>query len=287
MKFKVFIKVPLVLTENIFFSFFPSLRPLIERYIFNPLDFKNNHIEYSKKKFDEFQQRTPIAADLRERTILELGPGGSLGFGLLALEAGAKKYLAVDDGIHTFIEKKQLLQYKALLKNSQTLRTYFYPIKKGFSYNTNLIEYVAIDQTSKYPLPDNSIDIIYSCAVLEHVHDLDLCFSEMARVLKNDGILYHEVDLRDHIFSQESLWFLTISDFWFRLLFSHTGGFVNRKRISYYKKLAQKYHLSVVSFEPIVKYEGPISLKKIQVAAYADEDIRTLAFYIVLKKNHV
>jgi len=51
---KPIIKIPLVLLENIFFSIFPNSRPIIERYIYNPYQFNENHIEYSKKQFEEF-----------------------------------------------------------------------------------------------------------------------------------------------------------------------------------------------------------------------------------------
>lgn len=285
MSYRACIKVPLVLIENIVFLVFPFLRPLVERYIFNPLDFKDDHIKYSQKKFVEFQKRTQKNTDVKGKAILELGPGGSLGFGLLALEAGAKKYLAIDDGTHTFIEKSRVLQYRKLLKNPRDIDHYFIHTKEGFTYNTEVLKYESIDQESRYPMPDDSVDIIYSCAVLEHIHDLDLCFSEMTRVLKEGGIMYHEVDLRDHIFSQESLWFLTISDFWFRTLFSHTGGFVNRKRLSGYQNTAKKYGLSIVSFESIIRYNNTVVPKKLRLL-YSEEDIDTLAFYIVLKKNH-
>lgn len=285
MNYKSFIKVPLVLIENMFFACFPSLRPVIERYIFNPLDFKNNHIDYARKKFHEFQERVGSALDIKGKTLLELGPGGSLGFGLLALQSGAKKYYAIDDGIHTFVGKRQLLQYSQLCGDMKNIQHYFIPQKDGVSYNPHFIQYLSINQESTYPLPDNSIDVIYSCAVLEHVHDLTLCFSEMTRVLKPGGILYHEVDLRDHIFSQKSLWFLTLSDHWFHLLFSHTGGFVNRKRKSHYRQLAEQHHLSILSFEPTIQYTPntlPIKLQQ----RYTQEDLQTLAFYSILRKGN-
>lgn len=285
MNYKSFIKVPLVLIENMFFACFPSLRPMIERYIFNPLDFKNNHINYAQKKFHEFQERVDLTLDIKGKTLLELGPGGSLGFGLLTLQFGAKKYYAIDDGIHTFVGKRQLLQYSQLCGDMKNIQHYFIPQKDGVSYNPHFIQYLSINQESTYPLPDNSIDVIYSCAVLEHVHDLTLCFSEMTRVLKPNGIMYHEIDLRDHIFSQCSLWFLAINDFWFRLLFSHTGGFVNRKRKNHYQQLAKKYGFTELSTETTIAYKADTIPKRLQLL-YPREDIRTLAFYTILRKKH-
>ena len=282
---KSLIKVPLVLLENVVFRLFPRLRPIIEHYLFNPLDFKTDHIAYSERKFEEFSTRVPIGK-MKGAHILELGPGGSIGFGLLALQAGAKKYTAIDDGQHVFIKKSQLKSYQALLGSDRTLfKRYFIETTEGSTnYNPAYIEFVSIDQLSRYPLPDASIDIIYSCAVLEHVHNIDLCFAEMSRVLKTRGLMYHEVDLRDHIFSQKSLCFLTLSDHWFKALFQNTGGYVNRKRISHYRSLAKKCGLSLVILEGKNESPAPTVPQRI-MNQYSEEDIRTLSFIAVFSKN--
>lgn len=280
---KTCIKVPLVLIENFTFLLFPELRPFIEKYLYNPLDFKQQHIEYSRKKYQEF--RVHVKNSLAGKTLLELGPGGSLGFGLLALEENLQKYVAIDDGLHTFISDSQLLHYKALLHNGpSSIENYFTKAHKGWLYRPEKIESLTINQSSTYPLPNNSVDYIYSCAVLEHVHNLDLCFAEMQRVLRPGGIMYHEVDLRDHIFSQKSLWFLTISDFWFRILFSRTGGYVNRHRLSTYKALAQKYSFQIQKIVVTECYTGPSFPTKL--ADLSPEDRNTLSIIITLQKNN-
>ncbi len=282
---KSLIKVPLVLAENIIFGIFPRLRPIIERYLFNPLDFKTDHIGYSERKFKEFSTRVPIEK-IRDTHILELGPGGSIGFGLLALESGVERYTAIDDGTHTFVEETLLERYTRLLQgNRDALNVYFSLSSTGqASYRTEKIAFATIDQHSRYPLLDASVDIIYSCAVLEHVHNLDLCFAEMSRVLRPGGIMYHEVDLRDHIFSQRSLFFLTLSDYWFRTLFQYTGGYVNRKRVSSYRSLAEKYGLSIVSLEGKNESPEPTIPRKI-TGLYSKEDLEILSFIAVFSKN--
>jgi SAM-dependent methyltransferase len=285
MSIKPFIKVPLVLVENVVFSLFPKARPFIERHLFNPLDFKNDHIGYSRKKFKEFRKYTGPYVDSKDKTLLELGPGGSIGFGLLVLENGSKKYIAIDDGTHTFIDGKRLAQYSKLLDDTtRSLKRYFIRKDGRLTHNPETISFASIDQESRYPLPDGSVDIIYSCAVLEHVHDLDLCFSEMTRVLKDGGVMYHEVDLRDHIFSQESIRFLTMSDFWFRTLFRNAGGYVNRKRLSHYRSLAARHGLEILMLLPTIRYEREDLPEKIR-SRYSEEDARVLSFIVVLKKQ--
>ncbi len=50
-----------------------------------------------------------------------------------------------------------------------------------------ILEYNGVD----IPLPDSSIDVIYSSNVLEHVEDLEKIFSEFKRILRSDGHCIH------------------------------------------------------------------------------------------------
>ncbi len=283
LSWKPFVKVPLVLAENLVFGTFPSLRPWVERYLFNPYDFNEAHIEYSKRKFDEFFVALPADISLANKTVLELGPGGSVGFGLLALQAGAAQYLALDDGEHTFVRPRQIRGYRKLVGNDTVLRC-FEKRAGRIVYREEAIRFKNITQASGYPLPDASVDVIYSCAVLEHVHDLDQAFSEMSRVLKPGGIMYHEVDLRDHIFSQDSLWFLSIPDRLFRFFFRHTGGYVNRARFSAYRALAGRFGLETLAWTPTIRFVGipPRGLME----RFSEEDLRTLSFVMVIRKAY-
>lgn len=283
MNIKIFIKIPLVILENVVFSIFPKSRNIIEKYLFNPYAFNENHIVYSQSQFDQFCQKIGGVSQISDKTVLELGPGGSIGFGLLCIKNGAKKYYAIDDGEHTFLTEKQIVFYKKLLKNDELLIKKCFNVKNGEkSYNTALIEFIKISQNSTYDLPDSSIDMIYSCAVLEHVHNLDLCFSEMSRVLRAGGAMNHQVDLRDHIFFQNSLWFLTISDFWFNKLFKNTGEYTNRKRLSDYVALAKKYNLKILKLDRKSFSHSAVSDKLSKV--YSKEDLETSSINLTLQK---
>jgi len=170
--------------------------------------------------------------------------------------------------------------YRKLLGNNKRFISDFFT--RNFQFNREKICFIENDQVSPYDIPDNSIDILYSCAVLEHVHNLDFCFSEMTRVLKNGGIMNHQVDLRDHIFSQKSLWFLKISDETFSTLFSKTGEYVNRKRFSYYLQLIKKNNLQIVNAEKNMLFTGDID--KNLLKQYTEDDLRALSINITLKK---
>lgn len=281
---KSFVKVPLILVENVLFSIFPNSRELIEKYIFNPYQFNEKHTEYSKKQFDDFLKKIGGSDAIKGKILLELGPGGSVGFGLLALRHGAKKYYIVENGQHSFITQDQIKSYEKLLNYDEWLiKKFLIKEKSACALNPDFIEFIRINQNLKYAIPTNSVDLIYSCAVLEHVHNLELCFDEMTRVLKVNGIMNHQVDLRDHIFSQRSLWFLNISDSWFNALFKNTGEYVNRKRLDFYEYLAVKHGLKIINLEKSMISGKKISKKLME--KYPKSDLKTLSFNIVLVKE--
>ena len=93
----------------------------------------------------------------------------------------------------------------------------------------------------------------------------------------------HQVDLRDHIFSQKSLWFLNIPDRFFRIFFSKTGEYVNRKRLSYYLQLFEKNRLEVVSLEKTIVFRGKLSKRLLK--KYTKGDLRALSFNVILRKS--
>ncbi len=277
------IKLPIVLAENLIFSMFPRSRDIVEKYLFNPYAFNEKHARYSLDQFEDFCQKIGGVSNILDKNILELGPGGSIGFGLLCIKNGAKKYYAIDNGTHAFISKKQMKSYRKLLDNdTELIKQLFVQREEKYCYNDSKIKFIEIDQKSKYSLPDNSVDFIYSCAVLEHVHDLDLCFLEMTRVLKTGGTMNHQVDLRDHIFFQNSLWFLKIKEYWFKKFFEKTGEYVNRKRVSYYLELIKKNGLKLIDLKKVIVFNGiiPENLK----VAYGEDDLKTLSINILIKK---
>jgi ubiquinone/menaquinone biosynthesis C-methylase UbiE len=47
-------------------------------------------------------------------------------------------------------------------------------------------------------VPDTTLDIVLSNAVLEHIYDLKSAFYHLARITKPGGFGIHMVDFRDH-----------------------------------------------------------------------------------------
>ncbi|GAH95169.1 unnamed protein product, partial [marine sediment metagenome] len=74
--------------------------------------------------------------------------------------------------------------------------------RNSINFDSDKIEYRCTD-TANLPFADNSIDCVFSNAVLEHIHNPQKVICEIARVTKRIGIGIHEVDFRDHFFKQE------------------------------------------------------------------------------------
>jgi SAM-dependent methyltransferase len=276
------VKIPLVVAENIVFGIWPNLVRVVEKYFYNQYFFGAKHVKYTKKLFKLFLEDTQKHFDVKGKVLLELGPGGSIGFGLLALVGGVKKYVAIDTGNHAEVSKQIYENYQNLLEDKKILKSFIAKENGNYLYNSRKIQFLDIKQDSTYDLEDESVNVIYSSAVLEHVYDLDLCFSEMVRVLKRGGYMNHRVDLRDHIFNRDSLFFLRIPEYWFLRLFGNTGGYVNRKRFSDYLRLFEKFNLEILG---IKKKKKKNNKKKRLLKKYSEDDLETVSFNILLRKK--
>lgn len=148
-----------------------------------------------------WQTHFPVSGfpDLRDRTVLEIGPGNSLLTAKLACASGARHVWLVD---------------------SVELAGQGEP--EGATYLTRGLE-------SLRSLPDKSVDFLFSHAVLEHIrfHEFDDLVGEMRRLLKPGGIVSHMIDFRDHL--QESLNSYRFSHgLWESRLMASSGFYTNR-----------------------------------------------------------
>jgi SAM-dependent methyltransferase len=91
----------------------------------------------------------------------------------------------------TSIPKSELMDRLAKVKDGANIESIF--------GRANIV-YRAPGDATKTGLPNNSIDLVYSNAVLEHVpesmiHDLTV---ETKRILRPNGVAYHVIGLHDH-----------------------------------------------------------------------------------------
>lgn len=174
------------------------------------------------------------AADLRQ--VAEIGPGDSLGTGMAALYTGAQEYRALDiirhadtgtnrrvnDSLLELFVRRRGIPHEAFRDLSPALPDYQFPqellpadaqayrnqharIKQSleqYDQADTPIRYV-LDWMDEKAIPSGKLDLIFSQAAMEHVADIRLAYRLMHRMLRNGGIISHQVDFRAHEMSAD------------------------------------------------------------------------------------
>lgn len=79
-------------------------------------------------------------------------------------------------------------------------KVYGFDVREDPNLVVKNFEFQKIEPNEKYPIEDNSVDLIISMAVLHHVEDIDFLLSEVRRMLKPGGyfiIREHDCDSQD------------------------------------------------------------------------------------------
>jgi 2-polyprenyl-3-methyl-5-hydroxy-6-metoxy-1,4-benzoquinol methylase len=159
-----------------------------------PYEPTKNAAAYVQDVFENSSQqigsRRPLTGN-----VLEIGPGGNLGALLMYLAAGCDRGVALD--VVPLVTDQQEL-YESLTPDASELLT--------------RIEYRTGEPIEQPSLPENSFDIIFSAACLEHVADPSTAIRTIHRLLKPGGVTTHSIDLRDHRDFSDPLAFLRHSD---------------------------------------------------------------------------
>jgi SAM-dependent methyltransferase len=189
-------------------------------------------IKVYKDVFGTLFRETGFTAE--NKTILEIGPGFSIGVLFLAAISGASKVNAADAFAHDKGADSDyiLSMYTHLLNDRSFIFTnmskmneneftelftkYITKDESGkFGYNTNKVSFDFPYMVDKLPYDNNTYDCNYSFATFEHFRDPDAAAKELYRITKPGGISYHSVDLRDHRNFDTPLDFLTLNkDTW-------------------------------------------------------------------------
>jgi SAM-dependent methyltransferase len=157
--------------------------------------------EYAIGVFDAHANKADFTGRMQGKTILELGPGDSIATAIIAASYGAKALL-VDAGRFVQSDVRSFLALQMTLRD-RGLRP------PDLSHCRDVDEvlgrcharYLTDGLRSLKTIEDQSVDMIFSQAVLEHIwmgEFVDM-MRECRRILKPGGICSHEVDLRDHL----------------------------------------------------------------------------------------
>ncbi|MBP1732715.1 MAG: hypothetical protein H6Q55_3144 [Deltaproteobacteria bacterium] len=255
-------------------------------------------------------------------TVVELGPGDSLGTGLAALLCGASRYIAVDVIRHAnayqnvkvfenlvslfadraslpsdkeFSEVKPLmddLSFPSSVLGDGSMEKNLHPKRlqtiadglRGTSRGSPLFQYV--DPVAALSVvPSGTVDMVFSQAALEHVEDLEALYQTCRAWLKPGGLMSHQIDLRSHGTSREWNGHWVYPDRVWRLIRGKRPYLLNREPCSTHLRL-----LTENGFQIAVEKRYPLSsrLHRSQLAPrfrkMPEQDLSTAGLYVVAQK---
>jgi predicted SAM-dependent methyltransferase len=168
-----------------------------------------------------------------DKVVMELGPGESLFSALLARAYGFKRTLLIDVGAFALPGLDEYQNFSQWLANQGLPGP---SISNCVSIDSMLAvldsQYHTDGLDALRNLPDDSVDLIFSQAVLEHVRKNEFVDTvrECWRLLRPGGVCTHVVDYKDHL--EESLNNLRFSDqLWEAEWIASSGFYTNRIRL--------------------------------------------------------
>jgi hypothetical protein len=255
--------------------------------------------------------------------IAELGPGGSLGTGLAAMIAGARQYFALDaephsdrDGnLRVFDELVELFRARADVPGPSefpevkpTIADYAFPrlilddarmeaalepsrlerlrydLAAAAPADNAVVRYVAPWQSSSL-IERETIDWIFSQAVLEHVADLPAVYRAFDAWLTPNGVMSHQIDFRSHGTAPSWDGHRGYGDLTWRAIRGARPYLINREPLSTHRKLALELGFDLLAADVVAT---PPDLTRAQLTrrfrTLPDQDLWTSGAFLVYRK---
>jgi SAM-dependent methyltransferase len=256
------------------------------------------------------------------QTVLELGPGASLGVGLAALISGAARYYALDveRGVDTerelgvFDRVVELFRRRELIPGPEefplvqpTLEAWDFP---AFVFESaaleealaplrlrNLRTHLTQPETRCSPVrytvgwdagqsvPEEGIDFVISQAVMERVEDLPRAYRAIARWLRPGGFTSHSIDFGEPLTSGFWNGNWARSDLTWRLMRGRQKSWSNREPHSAHIRCMTAQGLRIVANLAVEDSSGlPRERLATRYQGLDEEDLRTRSAYILALK---
>lgn len=256
--------------------------------------------------------------------VAEIGPGDSLGIGMAALLTGCREIHALDvykywdneRNLRIFNELVELFRSKASLPDNQE-----YPMVRpelsDYSFPSDIISDEQLEESLDesrlekirheisdinnpantfihYNIPwsdpriiePESIDFIYSQAVLEHVEDLQNTYEAMRKWLKPEGLMSHSIDFKSHGTSPDWNGHWTYTDLEWKIIRGGKSFLINREPVSTHLRLIATYGFRVLT-ENLVQKESHLRREDLarKFANFSETDIHTSGVYVLCRKE--
>lgn len=243
---------------------------------------------YAVSVFNRHAERLMPDAMPKGFVALELGPGDSIASAVLARMHGASAVYLVDTGSYV---RRDVDVYRELAKYCET-KGIKIPQDLDLSSFDALLDssktrYLTAGTTSLREIPDESVDAVWSQAVLEHIRlkEFPVLLAELFRVMKPNAVASHRVDLKDHL--SGALNNLRFSEaVWESEFFASSGFYTNRIR---YPQMIQMFKdagfkVTVLQVDKWKKLPTPQRRMGDSFKRMHSEDLLIRGFDVLLRK---
>ena len=248
--------------------------------------FEHGHMQDANYAYEVFTDHFERAQPPANFVGLELGPGDSLSSALISHAFGSHSCYFVDAAPFAQTDLK-LYQTMADFLEERGLPGP--DINKLGSLEALLdscsAHYLTSGLNSLQSIPSQSVDFIWSQAVLEHIKKADFfdTMQELRRIVREDGVCSHLVDLKDHL--SKSLNNLRFSDTVWESGLMDFSGYTNRIR---YTEMLETFHQVGFESEVVeVKRWPQLPIPRPQIwegfQHWDDEELRIAEFTVKLK----
>lgn len=224
------------------------------------------------------------------QAMAELGPGDSLGIGLAALLSGAESYVALDAVPHAradtnaavFEELVRLFRDRSPIPGDDEfpnvwprLEDYAFPhdllptdlieitlraervarLRRDLRDLSGSIRYCSQWWSGRGVEPD-SVDLIVSQAVLEHVNDVPKTYEAMYMWMRPGALMSHQIDLQSHQTSEMWNGHLGYSDRVWRIMRGRLPYLLNRISCSGHLAAAADAGFTTVTADRVIRNDG-------------------------------
>lgn len=215
---------------------------------------KKNDYRYNLDVFNKHIKKMD-AESLNGTTLVELGPGDSLSHAALAYDRGVERMYLLD--IADLASANRLVSANEIeeMCNMMHLENDFIrKMKNGdtmLSFMERLNAFYLIDGLNSYAdVPDESVDYIFSQAVLEHVrlNIFEKTIEETYRMCKHGAKCSHEIDFSDHLGGKLNHLRFS-SEVWEDEIHTSMPNYVNRLGLSRMIEIFEKCGFEIINVE--------------------------------------
>lgn len=259
----------------------------------------------------------------RNATVVELGPGDSVGMGLAALLSGARRYVAIDVVRHADVDHNLAVldalvglfgrrepvpgddEFPAIrpdLDSDVFPGTILDPVMMRANLAADRVAAIAAALRGEGPdgdppvryvdpaaaadlIPGGSVDWVFSQAVLEHVDDLPGVYQACYDWLKPGGLMSHQIDFESHGTAREWNGHWVYPGLVWRLLRGRRPYLLNREPCATHLALMTESGFEIVAVE---RHRRPSRLRRDQLAGrfrgIAEDDLTTASAFVVARK---